>query len=82
MVVYALSCLFYLRLSFAFGLAMAVSFWPYFDRLGHGLPRCRRLSGLASGIGLFVVGWIDRSSWANYYGGRASRPSSMTSSGC
>lgn len=68
MVVYALSCLFYLRLSFAFGLAMAVIL-AVFLWVGAWIAALPTAVWLASGIGLFVVGWIIQFV-GHYYEGR------------
>lgn len=57
MIVYALSCLFYLRLSFAFGVAMAVIL-AFFVWAGAWLAALPTAAWLASGIGLFVAGWV------------------------
>ena len=57
MVVYALSCLFYLRLSFGFGVAMA-AILALFVWAGAWFAALPTATWLASGIGLFVAGWI------------------------
>ncbi|RZT31323.1 Mpo1 family 2-hydroxy fatty acid dioxygenase [Cupriavidus agavae] len=56
-VVYALACLFYLRLSLGFGLAMA-AILAAFVCLGAWLAALSTTAWLASGIGLFVLGWV------------------------
>lgn len=68
MVVYALSCLFYLRLSFAFGLAMVIIL-AVFLWVGAWIAALPTAAWLASGIGLFVVGWIIQFV-GHYYEGR------------
>ncbi|MNV67165.1 hypothetical protein D3C71_1599520 [compost metagenome] len=68
MVVYALSCLFYLRLSFGFGLAMVVIL-AVFLWVGAWIAALPTAAWLASGIGLFVVGWIIQFV-GHYYEGR------------
>lgn len=57
MVVYVLSCLFYLRLSFGFGVAMA-AILVVFVWAGGWIAALSTPAWLASGIGLFVVGWV------------------------
>ncbi|MGO4304360.1 Mpo1 family 2-hydroxy fatty acid dioxygenase [Cupriavidus sp. RAF12] len=57
MVVYALSCLFYLRLSFGFGVAMVVIL-AIFLWAGAWIAALPTAAWLVTGIGLFVVGWI------------------------
>ncbi len=68
MVVYALSCLFYLRLSAGFGLAMALIL-AGFVYLGGALAALSTGAWLAWGIGLFVAGWIIQFI-GHYYEGR------------
>ncbi|WP_454726377.1 MULTISPECIES: Mpo1 family 2-hydroxy fatty acid dioxygenase [Cupriavidus] len=57
MVLYALSCLFYLRLSAGFGLAMALIL-AGFVYLGGMLAAQSTGAWLGWGIGLFVAGWV------------------------
>ena len=68
MVAYALSCLFYLRLSFGFGLAM-VTILAIFLWAGAWIASMSTTVWLAAGIGLFVVGWIIQFV-GHYYEGR------------
>ncbi|AOY96204.1 hypothetical protein BKK79_31780 [Cupriavidus sp. USMAA2-4] len=68
MVVYALSCLFYLRLSLGFGLAMLVLLGGFLQA-GAWLAGLPTAQWLAAGIGLFVVGWIIQFV-GHYYEGR------------
>ncbi len=56
-VVYVLSCLFYLRLSFGFGVAMA-AILAVFVWAGAWIAAFSTAAWLASGIGLFVAGWV------------------------
>lgn len=55
-VVYLLSCLFYLRLSLGFGVAMA-AILAAFVWAGAWLAALSTAAWLASGVGLFVAGW-------------------------
>jgi uncharacterized membrane protein YGL010W len=68
MLVYILSCLFYLRLSLGFGIAMAaiLAVFLYVGALIAALP-----TGwwLTAGVGLFLVGWIIQFI-GHYYEGR------------
>jgi len=57
MIVYALSCLFYLRLSFGFGLAMA-AILALFVWAGACIAALSTAAWLLSGIGLFLLGWV------------------------
>ncbi len=68
MVVYGLSCLFYLRLSLGFGLAMTVilAAFLYAGAWIAGLPTAW---WLGAGIGLFVLGWVIQFI-GHYYEGR------------
>ncbi|PLP99766.1 Mpo1 family 2-hydroxy fatty acid dioxygenase [Cupriavidus pauculus] len=56
-VVYVLACLFYLRLSFGFGVAMA-AILAAFVWAGAWIAALSTTAWLASGIGLFVAGWV------------------------
>lgn len=56
-IVYALSCAFYLRLSRAFGAAMVVLL-AVFVAVGAWLAAMPDAIWLGAGIGLFVVGWV------------------------
>jgi uncharacterized membrane protein YGL010W len=67
-VVYALSCVFYLRLSVSFGLVMAVIL-AGFVAAGAWIAALPTAAWLASGIGLFVAGWIIQFV-GHYYEGR------------
>ncbi|WP_137923696.1 Mpo1-like protein [Cupriavidus sp. 2SB] len=67
-VVYALACLFYLRLSLGFGVAMAVIL-AAFVWAGAWIATFSTTAWLASGIGLFVLGWIIQFV-GHYYEGR------------
>lgn len=67
-VVYALACLFYLRLSLGFGVAMAVIL-AAFVWAGAWIAAFSTTAWLASGIGLFVLGWIIQFV-GHYYEGR------------
>ena len=68
MVVYALSCLFYLRLSLGFGIAMTaiLALFLYAGAWIAALPTGQWLAG---GIGLFAAGWIIQFV-GHYYEGR------------
>lgn len=68
MVVYALSCLFYLRLSAGFGLAMALVL-ALFLYAGAHLAALPTAAWLGAGVGLFVAGWIIQFV-GHYYEGR------------
>ncbi len=68
LVVYGLSCLFYLRLSIGFGLAM-MAILEVFLYAGAWLAGLSTAWWLASGVGLFVVGWIIQFI-GHYYEGR------------
>ncbi|CAG9175535.1 Mpo1 family 2-hydroxy fatty acid dioxygenase [Cupriavidus pinatubonensis] len=68
MVVYALSCLFYLRLSAGFGVAMAIVL-ALFLYAGAHLAALPTGGWLAAGIGLFVAGWVIQFV-GHYYEGR------------
>ncbi|CAG9170817.1 hypothetical protein LMG23992_01842 [Cupriavidus laharis] len=68
MVVYVLSCLFYLRLSAGFGAAMAVVL-ALFLYAGAHLAAFPTGAWLAAGVGLFVAGWIIQFI-GHYYEGR------------
>ncbi len=68
MVVYALSCLFYLRLSAGFGAAMAIVLAPFLYA-GAYLAALPSGAWLAIGVGLFVAGWIIQFI-GHYYEGR------------
>jgi len=57
MVLYVLACLFYLRLSFGFGVTMAVIL-AFFVWAGAWFAALPTVAWLASGVGLFVAGWI------------------------
>ena len=57
MVVYGLSCLFYLRLSAGFGLAMT-AILAGFVYVGGAIAALSTGAWLACGIGLFVAGWL------------------------
>jgi len=57
MVLYVLSCLFYLRLSFGFGVTMA-AILALFVWAGAWFAALPTAAWLASGIGLFVAGWV------------------------
>ncbi len=57
MIVYVLSCLFYLRLSVFFGVTMAVIL-AAFVWMGAWIAALSTAIWLATGIGLFVLGWI------------------------
>ena len=57
MIVYALSCLFYLRLSFGFGLAMA-AILALFVWAGACIAALSTAAWLLSGIGMFLLGWV------------------------
>ena len=57
MVLYVLSCLFYLRLSFGFGVTMA-AILALFVWAGAWFAALPTTAWLASGIGLFVAGWV------------------------
>jgi len=57
MVLYALSCLFYLRLSLGFGLAMIVIVGIFLEA-GAWIAALPTAQWLWLGIGLFAVGWI------------------------
>lgn len=67
-VVYLLSCVFYLRLSFGFGVAMA-AILAVFVWAGAWIAALSTTAWLASGIGLFVAGWIIQFV-GHYYEGR------------
>jgi uncharacterized membrane protein YGL010W len=67
-VVYALSCLFYLRLSVAFGIAMTLIL-ALFVYVGHLIGGLSTAAWLATGIGLFVLGWVIQFV-GHYYEGR------------
>ncbi|GJG97829.1 DUF962 domain-containing protein [Cupriavidus pauculus] len=67
-IVYLLSCLFYLRLSFGFGVAMA-AILAMFVWAGAWIAALSTTAWLASGIGLFVAGWIIQFI-GHYYEGR------------
>lgn len=68
MVVYALSCLFYLRLSLGFGIAMT-AILALFLYAGAWIAALPTGQWLAVGIGLFVAGWIIQFI-GHYYEGR------------
>lgn len=68
MVVYALSCLFYLRLSIGFGLVMTAVL-GVFLYAGAWLAGLSTAWWLVSGMGLFVAGWIIQFI-GHYYEGR------------
>ncbi len=68
MVVYALSCLFYLRLAAGFGIAMAIVL-GLFLYAGAQLAALSTAAWLAAGVGLFVAGWIIQFV-GHYYEGR------------
>ena len=68
MVVYALSCLFYLRLSAGFGIAMAIVL-ALFVYAGARLAALPTWAWLAAGVGLFVAGWVIQFV-GHYYEGR------------
>lgn len=68
MVVYLLSCLFYLRLSASFGAIMTLVLLG-FVYAGHLIGALPTAQWLAAGIGLFVVGWIIQFV-GHYYEGR------------
>lgn len=56
-IVYVLSCLFYLRLSFGFGVTMA-AILAVFVWAGGCIAALSTAAWLGAGIGLFVAGWI------------------------
>ncbi|WP_066740434.1 DUF962 domain-containing protein [Cupriavidus sp. D384] len=56
-VVYVLACLFYLRLSFGFGVAMA-AILAVFVWAGAWIAALSTMAWLTTGIGLFVAGWV------------------------
>ncbi|MBF6986960.1 MULTISPECIES: DUF962 domain-containing protein [Cupriavidus] len=68
MLVYILSCLFYLRLSLGFGVAMA-SILALFLYAGAHIAAMPTAAWLATGAGLFVAGWIIQFI-GHYYEGR------------
>jgi uncharacterized membrane protein YGL010W len=68
MVVYALSCLFYLRLSLGFGIAMT-AILALFLYAGAWIAAMPTAQWLGVGIGLFVAGWIVQFI-GHYYEGR------------
>ncbi len=68
MVVYALACLFYLRLSAGFGIAMAIVL-ALFVYAGAHLAALPTGAWLAAGAGLFVAGWVIQFV-GHYYEGR------------
>lgn len=68
MVAYGLSCLFYLRLSAGFGLAMSIIL-AGFVYLGGAIAALSTGAWLAWGIGLFVAGWVIQFI-GHYYEGR------------
>jgi uncharacterized membrane protein YGL010W len=68
MVVYALSCLFYLRLSLGFGIAVT-AILALFLYAGAWIAAMPTAQWLGAGIGLFVVGWIIQFV-GHYYEGR------------
>ncbi len=68
MVVYGLSCLFYLRLSAGFGLAMT-AILAGFVYVGGAIAALSTGAWLAWGIGLFVAGWLIQFV-GHYYEGR------------
>ncbi|KDP88536.1 Mpo1 family 2-hydroxy fatty acid dioxygenase [Cupriavidus basilensis] len=68
MVVYGLSCLFYLRLSAGFGLAMTLIL-AGFVYLGDAIAALSTGVWLAWGVGLFVAGWLIQFV-GHYYEGR------------
>lgn len=67
-VVYLLSCLFYLRLSAGFGIAMALIL-ALFVYVGHRIGEMSTAAWLSIGIGLFVLGWAIQFV-GHYYEGR------------
>ncbi len=67
-VVYVLSCLFYLRLSAGFGIAMTLIL-ALFVYVGHLIGGLSTAAWLAIGIGLFVLGWVIQVV-GHYYEGR------------
>lgn len=67
-VVYVLSCLFYLRLSAGFGIAMTLIL-ALFVYVGHLIGGLSTAAWLAIGIGLFVLGWVIQFV-GHYYEGR------------
>lgn len=67
-VVYSLSCLFYLRLSAGFGIAMALIL-ALFVYVGHRIGEMSTAAWLSIGIGLFVLGWAIQFV-GHYYEGR------------
>lgn len=67
-VVYVLACLFYLRLSFGFGLVMAIVL-AAFVAAGAWIAALPTAAWLGIGIGLFVVGWVFQFI-GHYYEGR------------
>lgn len=67
-VVYVLSCLFYLRLSAGFGIAMTLIL-ALFVYVGHLIGGLSTAAWLAIGIGLFVLGWLIQFV-GHYYEGR------------
>ncbi|WP_373376800.1 DUF962 domain-containing protein [Cupriavidus nantongensis] len=68
MLLYILSCLFYLRLSLGFGVAMALIL-AVFLYAGAHIAAMPTSWWLAIGIGLFVVGWVIQFI-GHYYEGR------------
>ncbi|MBY4895994.1 DUF962 domain-containing protein [Cupriavidus sp. AU9028] len=68
MAVYLLSCLFYLRLSVAFGAAMTAILLAFLIA-GHWIGALPTGQWLGLGIGLFVIGWIVQFV-GHYYEGR------------
>lgn len=66
--VYLLSCLFYLRLSFGFGVTMA-AILAVFVWAGAWIAALPTMAWLTAGIGLFVVGWVIQFV-GHYYEGR------------
>jgi uncharacterized membrane protein YGL010W len=68
MVVYVLSCLFYLRLSAGFGVVMAIVL-ALFLYAGAHLAALPTVAWLVAGVGLFVAGWIIQFV-GHYYEGR------------
>lgn len=68
MVVYALSCLFYLRLSLGFGVAMT-AILGVFLYAGAWIAAMPTGQWLGVGIGLFVLGWVIQFV-GHYYEGR------------
>lgn len=67
-IVYLLSCLFYLRLSFGFGVTMA-AILAVFVWAGAWIAALPTMAWLTAGIGLFVVGWVIQFV-GHYYEGR------------